>query len=139
VIVRLIVTLILLAMLTACGVTGQTPSMQLVEKALAFQLHLTQNQFTQQLHSSPLRFEISQLQITDTKPLIIQNLPAYHIQGTYNLIAKLPHQRLTQQNNLFELYLQRQKEGKTWRLARPQSNKKDSQLVWLTYLIPYYK
>jgi hypothetical protein len=139
VIVRLIVTLILLAMLTACGVTGQAPSMQLVEKALAFQLDLTQNQFTQQLHSSPLRFEISQLQITDTKPLIIQNLPAYHIQGTYNLIAKLPHQRLTQQNNLFELYLQRQKEGKTWRLARPQSNKKDSQLVWLTYLIPYYK
>ena len=138
-IVRLIVTLILLAMLTACGVSGQAPSMQLVEKALAFQLHLTQNQFTQQLHSSPPRFEIAQLQITDTKPLIIQDLPAYHVQGTYNLIAKLPHQTVTQQNNLFEVYLQRQKEGKTWRLARPQADIKDSRLVWLTYLIPYYK
>ena len=135
-IVRLIVTLILLAMLTACGVSGQAPSMQLVEKALAFQLHLTQNQFTQQLHSSPPRFEIAQLQITDTKPLIIQDLPAYHVQGTYNLIAKLPHQTVTQQNNLFEVYLQRQKEGKTWRLARPQADIKDSRLVWLTYLIP---
>ncbi|AFZ13133.1 hypothetical protein Cri9333_2263 [Crinalium epipsammum PCC 9333] len=138
-IVRLIVTIILLAMLTACGVSGQAPSMQLVEKALIFQLHLTQNQFTQQLHSSHLRFEITQLQITDTKPLIIQNLSAYHIQGTYNLIAKLPHQTVTQQHNLFEVYLQRQKEGKTWRLARPQADIKDSRLVWLTYLIPYYK
>ena len=135
-IVRLIVTLILLVMLTACGFSGQAPSMQLVEKAVAFQLHLTQNQFTQQLHSSPPRFEIAQLQITDTKPLIIQDLPAYHVQGTYNLIATLPHQTVTQQNNLFEVYLQRQKEGKTWRLARPQADLKDSRLVWLTYLIP---
>ncbi|HEY9694581.1 MAG TPA: hypothetical protein V6D15_20465 [Oculatellaceae cyanobacterium] len=125
-------------MLTACGLSEQVPRIQLVEKALALQLHLTQNQFTQQLHSSPLRFEITQLQITDTQPLRIQNLPSYHIQGTYNLIAKLPHQKITQQNNLFEVYLQRQKEGKTWRLARPQANMKDDSLIWLTYLIPYY-
>ncbi|MGB3205524.1 MAG: hypothetical protein WBB28_11085 [Crinalium sp.] len=138
-IVRLIVTLILLAMLTACGVSGQAPSMQLVEKAIALQLHLTQNQFTKQLHLSPPRFEITQLKITDTKPLIIQNLPTYHIQGTYNLIAKLPHQRVNQEHNLFEVYLQRQQEGKTWRLARPQADIKDSRLVWLTYLIPDYK
>ncbi|HEY9876578.1 MAG TPA: hypothetical protein V6D12_24340 [Candidatus Obscuribacterales bacterium] len=133
--VRLILTAILLVMLTACGVSVPPPSSYLVQKAIALQLNLTQQQMNHHLHSSPLRFEITQLQITDTEPLIIDNLPTYHVRGTYNLTSRLSSRWVTQRQNPFDVYLQRQKEGKTWRLARPQVNSQDNGLFWLTYLI----
>ena len=137
--VRLVLTAILLMLLTACGTVGLEPSSQLVQRALALELSQTQQQLSQQLHTSgrpqPPSFEINRVVITQQEPLVIQNLPAYHVQGTYDLTIQLPKRRVTQQQNPFEVYLQRQKEGKTWRLALPQSTGKNSEPVWLTYLI----
>jgi len=128
---RLIWIAVLIGLLTACGVSGVPLSIQLVEKAIALQLNLTQ----QQLHLQPEQFKIARLEITDVEPLEIQKLPAYHVWGTYNLTVKLLGHRVTQQQNPFSVYLQLQKEGKTWRLARPQSTSKDNNPTWLTYLI----
>lgn len=137
--VRLILTAILLALLSACGTVGLEPSSQLVQRAIALQLEQTQQQLSQQRRESGRTqipsFEINRAVITKQEPLVIQNLPAYHVQGTYDFTLKLPRRQVNQQQNLFDIYLQRQKEGKTWRLALPQFTGKDSKPVWFTYLI----
>jgi hypothetical protein len=134
--VRLVLTGILLLLLSACGNTGMEPSNQLVQKALALQLSQVQQQLSQQLQSAaPRSIEINRLAIAKQQPLVIDDLPAYHLQGSYDLTVKFPSRRVTQKHNPFEIYLQRQKEGKTWRLALPQSSGKDSKPVWRTYLI----
>lgn len=139
VMVRLVLTAILLGLLTACGTAGLEPSSQLVQRALALQLEQTQQQLSQQLQPSgrpqPPSFEINQLKITEQKPLVIQDLPTYRVRGTYNFTIELRKRRVTQQQNPFEVYLQRQKEGKTWRLVLPQSSGKEAETLWRTYLI----
>lgn len=130
--VRLIFTAILLVLLTACGNVGLEPSSRLVQRAIALQVEQTQQQLSQQLGLNVLGFEINQVAVTKQEPLMIQNLAAYHVQGTYNVTLKLPR-RVTQQNP-FDIYLQRQKEGKTWRLALPRMGN-DPKLIWSTYLI----
>lgn len=42
---------------------------------------------------------------------------------------------MTQQNP-FDVYLQRQKEGKTWRLALPRTGN-NTKSTWVTYLLIY--
>lgn len=130
--VRLIFTAIMLVLLTACGM-GLEPSSKIVQRAIALQLQQTQQQLSQQLDLKINSFEINSVAISQQQPLKIENLPAYHVQGNYNVTLKLPKRRLTQQNP-FDIYLQRQKEGKTWRLAIPESSGKTSP-NWRTYLI----
>lgn len=138
-IIQLIWTGILLWLLTACGTPRLEPSNQLVHKAITLQLSLAQKQLTQQLYPSelpqPAKFKITRLVVKDQEPLKIQNLPTYHVQGTYDLTIKLSTQRVTQQQNPFDIYLQRQSEGKTWRLLLPYLTGKDAQPTWSTYLI----
>ncbi len=133
--VRLILTAILLVLLTACGGSGFLPTSQLVQKAIAIQLEQTQQQLEGQLNLDFRGFEINRLKIRQEKSLTIQNLPVYRIRGTYNLVFKLPKRKLTQPEKPFEVYLQLQKEGKTWRLLFPQKDSKDSPPVWRSYLI----
>ncbi len=136
---RLILTAILLGLLTACGTGGLEPSSQVVQRGLIKVNEVLALQLSQQLHQSGRpqlpRFEVNQLVITEQKPQVIQDLPAYRVRGTYDLTIKLPSRRVSQQQNPFDIYLQRQKEGKTWRLALPQSTTKDRAPSWHTYLI----
>lgn len=132
--VRLIFTAIVLVLLTACGNIGLEPSSRLVQSAIALQVEQTQQQLSQQLGLNVLGFEINRVAVTKQEPLMIQNLAAYHVQGTYNVTLKRALRRVTQQNP-FDIYLQRQKEGKTWRLALPRSTGNDPKFTWVTYLI----
>lgn len=133
--VRLIAIALLIGLLTACGVSDSSPSTKLVEKSLALYLRQTQQQLSQQLELDVHGVEINRLLITQQKPLTIQDLPSYRIKGTYNLTLRLPKQQLIQQQNPFEVYLQRQKEGKTWRLAIPESTQKGFHVRWATYMV----
>ncbi|MFN6515871.1 MAG: hypothetical protein RMY29_015425 [Nostoc sp. CreGUA01] len=132
--VRLL-TVILLVLLTACGTIGLVPTSELVQKAIAFELEQTQQKLSQQLDLDFQGFEIKRLSITQEQPLTIENLPAFRVQGTYDLIVKLPKRRLTQPKKPFNLYLQIQQEGKTWRLLLPDKGSKDTQPIWRSYLI----
>ncbi|NWF57795.1 MAG: hypothetical protein HXY43_00300 [Fischerella sp.] len=132
---RLIVILILLGLLTACTTTVLAPTSQLVEKAIALQLEKTQQQLNQQLDLDFQGFKINHLSINQEKPLTIQNLLTYRVRGTYNLTFKLPKRQLTQPQKPFEVYLQLQQEGKTWRLLLPEKIGKDTEPVWHSYLI----
>ncbi|MFN6559862.1 MAG: hypothetical protein RMY28_008640 [Nostoc sp. ChiSLP01] len=132
--VRLL-TVILLILLTACGSIGLVPTSELVQKAIALELEQTQQKLSQQLDLDFQGFEIKRLSISQEQPLTIENLPAFRVQGTYDLIVKLPKRRLTQPKKPFNLYLQIQQEGKTWRLLLPDKGSKDTQPIWRSYLI----
>jgi hypothetical protein len=134
--VRLVITTILLVLLTACGSIGLLPTKELVQKAIAVALFQTQQELNQKVDLDFQGLEIKQLKITEEKPLTIQNLPAFRVTGKYDLTIKLPQRQLTQPQQPFELYLQIQQEGKTWRLLLPDKNSKDSHPIWRSYLIP---
>lgn len=122
--------LVLLLLLTACSGTGTEPSKEIAQKAIALQARL----FQQQLQQKVDKLDISQVNITQKQPLSIDKLTGYRIQGTYDFTISLPKQRLSQHKNPFDIYLQRQKEGKTWRLALPKVAK-NGVFTWLTYAI----
>ncbi|WP_096595489.1 hypothetical protein [Calothrix sp. NIES-2098] len=122
-------------LLTACGSIGLLPTSQLVQKAIALQLEQTQQQLQQKLDLDFQGFEIKKLSISEQKPLTIQSLPAFRVRGNYDLVIKLPKRRLTQLQQPFEIYLQVQQEGKTWRLLLPERVNKDTQPIWHSYLI----
>ncbi|MDZ8056020.1 MAG: hypothetical protein RMX63_31875 [Aulosira sp. ZfuCHP01] len=131
----LVLTAILFMLLTACGNIGLLPTSQLVQKAIALQLEQTQQQLNQKLDLDFQGFDIKRLSITEEKSLTIQSLPAFRVRGNYDLIIKLPKRRLTQLQQPFEVYLQIQQEGKTWRLLLPERIGKDTQPIWHSYLI----
>jgi hypothetical protein len=133
---RFVFTTILLLLLTACGSIGLLPNSELVQKAITLQLEQTQQQLSQKLDLDFRGFEIKQLSINQEQPLTIQNLPAFRVRGTYDLTVKLPKRQLTQPRQAFEVYLQIQQEGKTWRLLLPDKERKDTQPIWHSYLIP---
>ena len=135
--VQLILTAILLGLLTACGSGELMPSKQIVQQAIALQFGQTQQQIVKQLYSDsqPQKYKINRVAIAQQEPLEIQNLPSYRVRGTYDLEVQLPKRWVTQQQHPFDVYLQRQIEGKTWRLAIPQLISKDTKPIWLTYLI----
>ncbi|WP_414551646.1 hypothetical protein [Anabaena sp. CCY 0017] len=133
--VRLFVTVILLALLTACGSIGLLPTTQLVQKAIALQVEQTQQQLNQKLDLDFQGFEIKRLKIQQEQPLTIQSLPAFRVRGTYDLILNLPKRQLKQLQQPFEVYLQIQQEGKSWRLLLPAKDNPDSPKSWRSYLI----
>lgn len=137
---RLILAGILLWLLAGCGTSGLEPSSQLVQKAIALQINLTQKQLVPRLYTfvnpKPPKFEITRLEIKEQEQLEIQNLSTYHLRGTYNLSLQMPTGRVNQQQNPFEVYVQRQIEAKTWRLLLPQAYGNDTP-IWRSYLIPY--
>jgi hypothetical protein len=134
--VRFVVTVVLLVLLVGCGNIGLLPTSELVQKAIALQLEQTQQQLNQQLDIKFKGFEIKHLKIRQEQPLTIENLPAFRVRGNYDLIFQLPKRQLKKLQQPFEVYLQIQQEGKTWRLLLPSKGSADSQTVWRSYLIP---
>jgi hypothetical protein len=129
---------ILIILLTAC--TAATPPLEfapdgeLIQKAIALQLSQTEGRLSKQLNAIRPEFEINQIRVKTIEPVFVEALPSYHLQGTYNLKLKLSRQEVNQRSNRFEIYLQRQIEGKTWRLLRQQINF-TGKSQWFSYLI----
>lgn len=141
---RLFLILGLSLMLIACGnhtpPKGLAPGREIVKHAIARQLTLTEDRLTNQLDNpSTTDFEIKKLNIKTLTPIYIADLPTYQINGTYSLKLNLPRQEITQEKNSFEVYLQRQVEGKTWRLLIPKASEKVEEekqvTTWKSYLV----
>lgn len=139
-IVSLVLTAILWVGLTACGANtpplGLAPNKQLVQKAIALQVNQTQQQLTQRLQSIPPKIQITHVKLKQLEPLFLDDLATFHIWGTYSFKVKLPSQQLPEQQRPFDVYLQRQPEGKTWRLVVPERIGNSSPVSWRTYQIP---
>lgn len=130
----------LLAMgLTACS--GNLPNRNLVEKAIALQFSQTQTELARQLSVPSLSqpsFRIDDIKVKSRQPLKIDGLQSYRVRGTYTLTLTYPDRKVVQHRNPFEVYLQRQSEGKTWRLARLESARTGASEPpprWLTQLL----
>src|ERR687885_2100392 len=138
-IVSVVLTAICLVGLTACGTStpplSLAPNKPLVEKAIALQIWQTQQRLTQRLQSASPKIELVQVTLKQLQPLFLDNLATYHIWGTYSLKIKLPSQQLTQQQYPFDVFLQRQPEGRTWRLVIPEAISNGYPVSWRTYLI----
>lgn len=125
------IAVILAVCLTACAGLGPGPSQQLVKQAIALELSQTQQVLSQQLRlAEPGKLQINQVKVAEQTPLVIQDLPSYRVRGTYSYTVKLDDRSISRQDNPFEVYLQRQKEGKTWRSARLQPGEEGA--VWVT-------
>ncbi len=146
---KLCLILLLMIVLTACGNNtppkGFAPSNEIVRHAIARKLTLTEDRLTAQLDQPTVTdIKIQNLKIQALNPLYIADLPTYLVSGTYTLKLNLPRQEVTQNKNEFEVYLQRQAEGKTWRLLIPDTSPpkaaeeetdQDQATAWASYLV----
>ncbi|MGK7930377.1 MAG: hypothetical protein AB4041_02935 [Microcystaceae cyanobacterium] len=137
--ISLLLTLLFIVGLTACTPSEPpvefTPDGAIIQKAITLQLEQTERRLSQQLKVSPPTFDISKIEVKNNDPVFINELAAYHLTGTYRLILQLPHRKVTQKKNPFDIYLQRQAEGKTWRLLTKTLETPTSQPQWSSYLI----
>jgi hypothetical protein len=137
--ISLILTLFFWLGLTACTPSEPpvefTPDGAIIQKAIALQLEQTERRLSKQLNVSPPTLEISKIQVKKNDPVFINELAAYHLTGTYRLVLQFTHRKVTQQNNPFDIYLQRQAEGKTWRLLTKTLETPTSSPQWSSYLI----
>ena len=134
------IALAFIMLLTACeGVrtADPIPTKPLVAQALALQVQQTQAQLTQhlRLREAATDIQITQVKIQQRSSLPIDDLPGYRVQGTYTVKLALPSHTIVRRNNPYDLYLQRQREGKTWRLARWQTDEVGDSF-WVTQLVP---
>ena len=111
------------------------PDGQIVERAIALQLSQRLNPLSEQLNTAKPQLNISNINVKKINPVTITNLPSYHLTGTYNLRLILPRQEIKQTKNKFDVYLQRQAEGKTWRLLSKDNKTSNQDSVWKSYLI----
>lgn len=132
---RGLVVFLLILLLTACNNTSIGPSTNLVQRAIAFNLEHTQEQLSQKLSLDTQGFNINHLHINRKKLFKLDNLPTYKLSGTYDLIFKLPERQITESHKSFDVYLQLQKEGKTWRLLVPEAKEDRTSASWYSYLI----
>lgn len=132
-----LIGILLVLTLTACS-RGTGPTRSLVQQAIALELNQAQQELGQQLRldREPAKSQINRVTITDEAPLTIEGLEAYRVQGTYDYTTALPSRKVIQRNNPFDVYLQRQREGKTWRLAK-QIKGDNGQPRWVTRRITF--
>ena len=132
--VKLVLTGILVLLLTGCSLGTPSPNKNLVRKAIGYSLQETQQQLSEDLNLDFRELEINHLSIKKRKLMTVEHLPAFRIQGIYDLNLKLPKRSIEQPKKDFDIYLQLQKEGKTWRLLLPPGVNQDSS-QWHSYLV----
>ncbi len=125
--------------LTACQTATVplefAPDGQIVKAAIALQLGQRLNPLSEQLNTEKPNLDISNINVKNIDTVTISNLPSYHLTGTYNLKLILPRQQVKQNQNKFDIYLQRQAEGKTWRLLSKDNQISSGEVSWKSYLI----
>lgn len=136
---KIFIVAVVILFLNACSnptpPTEFAPEGEVVQKAILLQLNQTEQRLTQQLNATHPILDISQIKVKTLEPIYVAELPAYRLQGTYNLKLTLTRQQVTQKNNHFDIYLQRQAEAKTWRLLRREVTPASTEPQWSSYLI----
>ncbi len=128
-------SLVLNACQTATVPLEFAPDGNIVQKAIALQLSQRLNPLSQQLNTQKPQLDIGNINVKNIDRVVISELPTYHLQGTYNLQLILPRQKVKQNKNKFDVYLQRQAEGKTWRLLSKENKTSIEESPWKSYLI----
>lgn len=118
--IQIILSIVLAIGLVACGGRYSIPE-KVLKNAIAISVNQTQQQISQELKlSAAPKVTVDRVKITEQTPLKIQGSDGFHIKGLYDFTLKLAKRQTTQNDNAFDLYLQRKTEGKTqtWLLAQ---------------------
>jgi hypothetical protein len=130
--------LLLILSLTGCQINLFIPDQQLIGRAIARQMQLTSSNLQENLliqSKVNQAFIIDRLLIDHIETFDIIGGRSYHITGAYHLQNDPPNPTKIRADHPFDLYIQRQIEGKTWRLLRPVFDQEGKQINWLSYLI----
>ncbi|MGL6283405.1 MAG: hypothetical protein ACRC2J_13465 [Microcoleaceae cyanobacterium] len=125
-------------MLTGCQINLFIPDQQLIGRAIARQIELTSLNLQENLlmqGNADREFIIDRVLIDNIELLNMISERSYHVKGSYHLQTDIPSQTKTPTNHPFDIYIQRQIEGKTWRLLRPIFDQEGKQINWRSYLI----
>lgn len=100
------------------------PNSTIIEKAIIFKLQRQHQYLSQHLDTKVPHLQVKKINIKKIEPTIIYNLPTYHLEGTYKLNIKQNNAKNRTINNTFNLDLQRQSKGNTWRVLIKVKGKK---------------
>ena len=130
---HLLLALLLLLPLGACGGPGQPPR-AVVLQALALQIQLTQGAIAQALALEAGGMpEVSRVRVAEQQALPIGASRGWRLAGQFDW--RLPGDPI-RVDSPFELYLQRGVRGESWRLARPSASADGSVQDWITDPLP---
>lgn len=133
---RILLAFLLAIALNACSTPG--PLTAAAEQAIALQVEQTQAVLRQQLFRrtapEPPAVAISHVRITQQEGVKIQGQKGYHIRGTYDVEFDFGDRRVTQRENPFDLYLQRDAESDRWSWAKPTADNGATQ--WTLQTLP---
>jgi hypothetical protein len=129
----LLLPLLLVLPLSACGSVGQPPRSVLLQ-GLALQIQLTQGAIAQalELEAGGLP-EVSRVRVAEQQAIRIGDGQGWRLAGSFDW--RLPGDRF-RVDSPFELYLQRGARGESWRLARPSGSPDGSTQAWITDPLP---
>lgn len=110
---------VLLLLLVGCQ-GGQAPREfapdgTIIAETMRMELRQYYRGLSQTLTAKPPALKLQNIQVTQLDSFFLKGLPVYHVQGTYDLALTFSSHTETRKRNPFDLHLQRQQEGKTWR------------------------
>jgi len=98
------------------------PNGAVIQQTIQGKLAAHYRDLSQTITAQPPQLEIKNIAVKDIDSFFLNRLPVYHVRGTYDVSLAFSHQDRNRRNNAFDLYLQRQKEGKTWRSLEPDAS-----------------
>ena len=75
---------------------------------------------SQKLDTKKPKYKITNIKVNKIEPTIKFSLPTYHLEGQYKLILKNDRTKQKKVISTFQIDLQRQSAGQTWRLIIPE-------------------
>lgn len=120
----------LLILILCMGCQGNQPPLEfapnatIIEKGIMFKLQKQHEYLSQHLQTQPPKLKVTKINIQNIQPTIINSLSTYHLEGTYKLNIQQKNKKNRTINNSFNLDLQRQAKGDTWRILIKAKDKK---------------
>ena len=108
----------------------------IVKQGIILSLTYHQQDLSEALALPVPEFQVRSVRVTQEAAFLHDRLPTFHVQGTYDLKLSFPKQTVVQSKNPFDIYLQEQQEGKSWRLLIPALTDNDQEDFWESYLVP---
>lgn len=116
----LIITVFCLSCTSNTAPLEYAPSPDIVRRALELSLQIEYEHLSNHLQEKTPQIVIKKINITNIKPIIINNLPTYKLTGKYRIlfISKKRQKKIIE--NKFKLNIQREKKGQTWYFLMPK-------------------
>ncbi|MGB2927196.1 MAG: hypothetical protein WBB82_17990 [Limnothrix sp.] len=111
--------LFLLIALVGCTSTSApiefAPEGDIIQQTILTKLNAHHRNLSKTIAASPPQLQLKNISVEKIDSFFLNRLPIYHLQGFYDLNLAFANQQQERRHNAFDIYLQRQKEGKTWR------------------------